>query len=52
MMKNRWIFLHERLHLNVVIFINMTKTIIFNNYNKLLTGKESFMRDFILGTGN
>ena len=48
MMKNQWIFLHERVHLNVVIFINVTKTIIIND-NKLLTGKESFMRDFILG---
>jgi len=49
MMKNRRIFLHERVHLNVVIFINMTKTII-NNNNKLLTGKKSFLRDFILGS--
>ena len=48
MTKNRWIFLHERVHLNVVIFINMTKTININN-NKLLTGTESFMRHFILG---
>ena len=48
MMKNRWIFLHERVHLNAVIFINMTKTININN-NKLLTGTKSFMRHFILG---
>lgn len=51
MMKNRQIFLHDLVQFNVVIFINMTKTININN-NKLLTGTESFIGDFILGNKN